>query len=420
VATGIATAGPRGDGIINHPNDVGGYPAIPFVEREPDFDTDGDGMPNEWEDKFGLDTGDPADRNDDFDADGFTNLEEYLNELGAFKAVQDVVWDNELASGRYAQIENWDLAFQPSRFDTAVIDNATVVVDAVGQDAGTLKVGQNATGGYTELHVADGWLRAADTVEVGSESAVSVRLRLSGGALYTPLLEKTDTAKFTFTGGELHADEVAFDLANDGGTIAPGSSTGQTHVAGSLTINSGAIEIELASAEDYDRVTVDAAATVAGELEVVLLEDFEPAAGTAFEILSADGGVTGRFETLAAPELAGLMWRLEYAAASVELVALVAGDYNADGIVDAADFTVWRDMLGQSGAGLAADGDGDGMIELDDYAAWKANFGRTAEAGGAALSDAVPEPASILMMLSGALLFGLRRHHAARNLSARD
>ena len=35
----------------------------------------------------------------------------------------------------------------------------------------------------------------------------------------------------------------------------------------------------------------------------------------------------------------------------------LAGDYNGDGVVDAADYTVWRDTFGQTGADLAADGD---------------------------------------------------------------
>lgn len=56
------------------------------------------------------------------------------------------------------------------------------------------------------------------------------------------------------------------------------------------------------------------------------------------------------------------------------------GDYNLDGVVDAADYSVWRDALGQSVANAydGADGDGDLMIDQDDYAVWRANYGRTA------------------------------------------
>lgn len=56
----------------------------------------------------------------------------------------------------------------------------------------------------------------------------------------------------------------------------------------------------------------------------------------------------------------------------------VGGDYNRNTYVDAADYTVWRDKLGQnvSPAGLSADGDANGMIQTADYDYWKVRFGR--------------------------------------------
>ncbi|MEN1677995.1 MAG: PEP-CTERM sorting domain-containing protein [Planctomycetota bacterium] len=93
-------------------------------------------------------------------------------------------------------------------------------------------------------------------------------------------------------------------------------------------------------------------------------------------------------------------------AASFEYIPNLPGDYNADGFVDAADFTVWRDTLGQTGAGLAADGTGDDLngvpdadVDIFDYQFWKANF-----SGGAAAAAATPtpEPSSALLMLLAA------------------
>jgi pectate lyase len=168
VATGIATNGLRANGIINHSDEVGGYPAIAAVTRPAGWDTDQDGMPDSWETQHGLDPHSAADRNGDFDNDGYTNLEEYLNELGAFKAVQDVVWAGS-TNNRYARIENWDIAFQPSRFDTAVISNAAVVVDAIGQDAGILRLRDGAT-----LNLTAGWLKVAHTLEIGAGCTAAV------------------------------------------------------------------------------------------------------------------------------------------------------------------------------------------------------------------------------------------------------
>lgn len=67
--------------IIDHQDDVGGYPQL--EEASPPHDTDGDGMPDRWERRHHLDPRDPADGNGDRDGDGYTNLEEYLNELAA-------------------------------------------------------------------------------------------------------------------------------------------------------------------------------------------------------------------------------------------------------------------------------------------------------------------------------------------------
>jgi hypothetical protein len=77
------------------------------------------------------------------------------------------------------------------------------------------------------------------------------------------------------------------------------------------------------------------------------------------------------------------------------------GDYNDDGKVDAADYPIWRDTLGQPVApGSAADGDRDGTITMADYDVWKSNFGRALTSGGGSIAS-VPEPAAALLMFLG-------------------
>jgi hypothetical protein len=76
----------------------------------------------------------------------------------------------------------------------------------------------------------------------------------------------------------------------------------------------------------------------------------------------------------------------------------LAGDYNDDGMVDAADYLVWRNSAGSSGAGLPADGNGDMQITGADYTIWKDNFGESSQAAGAlVLATAVPEPTSLAL-----------------------
>jgi beta-glucanase (GH16 family) len=81
------------------------------------------------------------------------------------------------------------------------------------------------------------------------------------------------------------------------------------------------------------------------------------------------------------------------------------GDYNHDGMVDAADYTVWRDSIGQSGIGLDADGSGNGTIDQSDFDTWQSQFGMTAGGGAGAGSTAtVPEPATVSLLLAGILV----------------
>lgn len=69
----------------------------------------------------------------------------------------------------------------------------------------------------------------------------------------------------------------------------------------------------------------------------------------------------------------------------------LAGDYNNDSIVDAADYTVWRNNL-QTGEPMYNDVT-PGATDAGDYAWWKRFYGRTSSAGSAATQ--VPEPHSI-------------------------
>lgn len=53
-----------------------------------------------------------------------------------------------------------------------------------------------------------------------------------------------------------------------------------------------------------------------------------------------------------------------------------SGDFNTDGIVNTADYTVWRDNLGNSVApGTSGDADFDGSVTAADYAIWREQFG---------------------------------------------
>ncbi|MEQ8847496.1 family 10 glycosylhydrolase [Botrimarina sp.] len=71
---------------------------------------------------------------------------------------------------------------------------------------------------------------------------------------------------------------------------------------------------------------------------------------------------------------------------------VLEGDYNDDGLVDAADYTLWRDTFLQFGD-LPADGNGDGFIGNADYDLWAANYGASA-----ANAATIPEPAAVALL----------------------
>jgi hypothetical protein len=82
----------------------------------------------------------------------------------------------------------------------------------------------------------------------------------------------------------------------------------------------------------------------------------------------------------------------------------LAGDYNHDGVVNAADYTVWRDGLGT-------------RFTQSYYDAWRLQFGQTA-GSGAGSDGAVPEPSTLaLSAIVCVAPFAGRRKQCIRRLA---
>lgn len=77
----------------------------------------------------------------------------------------------------------------------------------------------------------------------------------------------------------------------------------------------------------------------------------------------------------------------------------LSGDYNGDGLVDAADYSVWRDSLGATGIDLPADGSGNGTVDASDLEIWRSAFGTV----GGVPANAVPEANSLFTLLVAGL-----------------
>ena len=80
---------------------------------------------------------------------------------------------------------------------------------------------------------------------------------------------------------------------------------------------------------------------------------------------------------------------------ATEAPAGLAGDFNEDGVVDAADYTNWRDQLG-SDTPLPNDNGLGAPVGNNLYQLWKDNWGTSASASG--LRTTVPEPSTCLLI----------------------
>jgi hypothetical protein len=104
-----------------------------------------------------------------------------------------------------------------------------------------------------------------------------------------------------------------------------------------------------------------------------------------------------------------MMYRLDLSEIP-DLFARLPGDYNRDGIVDGADYLVWRRAM-QDG-NLAADGSRNGVVDQADYDVWRAHFGATA-ASAAVFGQAIPEPpCAVLFVMALAAASVARRDRA--------
>ncbi|MGD9635176.1 MAG: SMP-30/gluconolactonase/LRE family protein [Pirellulales bacterium] len=88
----------------------------------------------------------------------------------------------------------------------------------------------------------------------------------------------------------------------------------------------------------------------------------------------------------------------------LNVAAPALGDYDGDGSVTSADYTVWRDTLGAT-ENLAADGNGNRLIDDGDLAVWQTRF---AEAAGASATAGmtVPEPSVTILLAISLLMLG--------------
>jgi autotransporter-associated beta strand protein len=274
-------------------------------------------------------------------------------------------------------------------------------------------------GGQVKLTGATAAITGASAIRIGSAGSFS----MDSGLVAVDRIERASGAAFQFTGGELRVTSIVGNLTNQGGNFSPGASADITTITGNYSQTAGKMTIELGDTALglFDRLEIDGNASLGGTLQVNLLPGFVPNGGNSFDFLTADSGIFGTFATTILPAVPSpLMWQLQYGPTSVRLLLLdeppienPAGDYNHDGVVNTADYVVWRKAFGQVG-GTVGDGNGDGRVDQEDYLVWKGNFGRRAPPPAGAAAASVPEPSTALLMaLVGITIWASRRRSLA-------
>jgi hypothetical protein len=132
-------------------------------------------------------------------------------------------------------------------------------------------------------------------------------------------------------------------------------------------------------------LTIAGATTIAPGQVVYVGEPADPhlIANLTFEYFNSESGV----QTVGSVLLAE------------SVVPQLPGDYNGDMVVDAGDYTLWRNNLGATiDSFQGADGNGDGVVNSADYKIWKRQFGRSIQppmssggAGAASVESVAPQ-----------------------------
>jgi hypothetical protein len=168
------------------------------------------------------------------------------------------------------------------------------------------------------------------------------------------------------------------------------------HVVGNyVQTTQGSLRIELGGEGQYDVLRVTGTATVAGGLVLSLINGFVPEYGDTFRILALPNvlSISGNFSQIGLPSLPGsLFWDLSelyvFGIVSVDAPS-IAGDFNGDRFVTAADYVYLRKN----------------NFLASDYGVWRSHFGQSASGRARPSTDrsttSVPEPATWLCLIEG-------------------
>jgi hypothetical protein len=274
-----------------------------------------------------------------------------------------------------------------------VFTNSTVSVNGVEFDndtsvvvggAGTVELKAHTVGGTVNptVNVLGGIHEFQTAVTIADNTTVSVA---DGASLDFNNTINLGGKTLTTSGAvELNVGVTGGGSINNSGILG---TAGTTPIAANLS-STGTLAVDLGPTNtDFFNVTGDA--TLSGLLDIVLEPSYTPSGS--YTVLTASGTLNTAGLALHASDTG--MFTLATVGKSLVLTVgagEVPGDYNGNGVVDAADYVVWR-----NGGPLLNEVDMPGVINDADFTAWRARFGNTGGAG--AVSTAVPEATTLAL-----------------------
>ena len=264
------------------------------------------------------------------------------------------------------------------------------------QDAGSvlvvtdqMRLGSDAPGsGNGILNIDNGAeVEIANQLHVDDESLVS----LADGRLIVNTVDLMPSGVFEFIGGVLQVQTFNGDLENDGGVFAPGVPAGVTTITGEyVQQNTASLQIEIGgtTTSEYDFVDVGESIQLNGQLNIVLIENYQPTPQQQFTVAMA-GSILGSFANAADNQRVETTdgsgsFIVRYGASSPipnQIIlsqfepAFVLGDINGDGEVNLLDVGPFVDLLSSGNYDPAADINLDGQVNLLDVGPFIALLG---------------------------------------------
>jgi hypothetical protein len=254
------------------------------------------------------------------------------------------------------------------------------------------------------------------TVDCTSQTIALTNLTMGGGSMMRSTV--------TVTPDELPVDVTVSGKLTAGDGVASLGDYSNDDAATNLTLSDGAAFDWTFGAGADNYLEIGGTATIAGVLDVQLLDGGGTAAGADVRLMLSHGLIDVSAATLNVTEPSGTSWTwdslsVEQISASDYILVLknlvagvvsVEGDANGDGDVDDLDLALFEAQFGLKGVGHSADVDGDNDVDLDDFVMIRGNFGFTSAPEPAAPDfSSTPEPATMSLLAIGGLLVLRRR-----------